>query len=307
MKTIPESQADSKLLGLYEQLKIGLGVGQVPLFFTYLGAFPEYLEYITDQIVANTTDSGFKKLVSQMGTDISTLTHEMLSHSEKQNDWLSRYRNSPSFYNMKEDLQKIHTTNVTLALLFLALREAVKGWAVAAKQLSPDINTTSGRGVGINHEEKEFVLEGYPFPQAKTSFWQAEGASRIRSWTSQDDNTQSRQTKLTMETTSNLPVKKEASGIEKNLFIDYIRLNQEDFFPQVKQEQYVYLRVYVEKILLASIQLLPHKIISPINVVLELASKYKDFPDLLYLLSEHFPTYAAQRVIFSAYLVYNKK
>ena len=70
----------------------------------------------------------------------------------------------------------------------------------------------------------------------------------------------------------------------------------------MKKEEFLIMRVGVEKLLLSSLPLLPEKLISPINVFYKLTEKHKDFPDLLYLMSEHFPTIAVQKMLFSGFM-----
>lgn len=274
MKTIPEQEADESVKKQYNLLKQACGSSHVPLFFTYIGPFPKYLEYITEQIVQIVTDSRFEKLNYQMGQDISKLIHSMLKTSPEVLDWFARYQHTPSFYNLEKDLEQIYRTNITLALVFVALRESVKGWAVAAKKLPSNISEREHEK-NVQQKADAFVMDSFePF--------KTQSESIIRS------------THDTVET---------ASQIEVNLFPEYLRLQQMEYFEIVKSEAYVMLRLYIEELILATLPLLPHPLISPVNVVLELTTGYTDFPHLLYVLSEQFPTLAVQRLIFSGYVL----
>lgn len=286
MNTIPEHEADETVKKQYNLLKTAFGSAHVPLFFTYIGPFPNYLTYITEQIVRITHDTRFEKLNMELGQDINRLIHTMLPLSPEVLDLYARYQHTPSFYNLERDLWQVYKTNIRLALLFVALRESVKGWAVAAKQLPKHAGATELREKMKEEDASHvFVLQGYEAMQNTYKSAQDDRKANEIISTRSDENIQER------------------DGIEVNLFPQYLRLQQEEFFSVVKTEQYVYLRVYIEELLLASLPHLPHPLVSPINVVLELTSEYKNFPDLLYLVSEHFPTLAVQRLIFSGYVL----
>jgi len=70
----------------------------------------------------------------------------------------------------------------------------------------------------------------------------------------------------------------------------------------LKKEEYVFIRLEIEKIILRFLSLLPELIVSPVNLVIEMTKKYENYPELLYLLSEHFPTTVVQRLIFNGYI-----
>ena len=93
-----------------------------------------------------------------------------------------------------------------------------------------------------------------------------------------------------------------SSPIQKDLLREYLSLCRNDFTLHMMDEEFVILRLGVEKMILSSLDSLPSVIHSPINTVLKLTTKYPNFPELLYLLSEHFPTCAVQRLLFSAYM-----
>jgi hypothetical protein len=70
----------------------------------------------------------------------------------------------------------------------------------------------------------------------------------------------------------------------------------------MRKEEYVFIRLEIEKIILRFLTLLPELIVSPVNLVIDMIKKYKNYPELLYLLSEHFPTTVVQRLMFSGYM-----
>ena len=91
-------------------------------------------------------------------------------------------------------------------------------------------------------------------------------------------------------------------ALEKDMLPEYLFLCRRDFLQILKKSDFWFLRIDAEKKILSELAILPQLIFSPINVILRLIGQRGDYPDLLYLLSEHFPTYAIQRMMFSGYI-----
>src|SRR3990167_9770000 len=130
-----ENQANDEVKKDYLKIKQALDLPYLPLFFTYIGAFPNYLNYLTDQLTVVLEHPEFSRLIGELNERIYSLLKSGLFKTEEIDDWLNRYKNSPSFYNFQKDLEKIFAVNIKLAFIFIALREALKGWVMAAKQL----------------------------------------------------------------------------------------------------------------------------------------------------------------------------
>ena len=266
-----ENQANDEVKKDYLKIKQALDLPYLPLFFTYIGAFPNYLNYLTDQLTVVLEHPEFSRLIGELNERIYSLLKSGLFKTEEIDDWLNRYKNSPSFYNFQKDLEKIFAVNIILAFIFIALREALKGWAIAAKQL-PSVNTfyTAKKSVG---DDKNFIYEDF-----KTLTLTSKSGPVSNS------------------------IQKQSFAIEKDLLPRYIFLCQQEFNQQLKKEEFLIMRVGIEKLLLSSLPLIPAKIQSPINVFFGLTEKYKDFPDLLYLICEYFPTIAVQKMLFSGFM-----
>lgn len=130
-----ENQVSDEIKPIYEAIKLSLNVKRIPLFFAYMGAFPEYLTYISNQLTENLKNPAFNSLSNQIGDEMIDLMKAQFVPSAEVAEWYARYGNTPSFYYFQQDTDHIFRTNVKLALIFVALREAVKGWAVAAKKI----------------------------------------------------------------------------------------------------------------------------------------------------------------------------
>ena len=95
----------------------------------------------------------------------------------------------------------------------------------------------------------------------------------------------------------------EKQGLSVEVLPIYLKRMKQEYEFLSKTERFLYFRVEMEKTVVAKLNLLPQKIESPINVVLELTQKYPGFSELLHLLSDQFPTTAMQRFLFSGWLL----
>jgi hypothetical protein len=278
---ISENKASEELKNCYLSLKRALNSQTLPIFFTYIGAFPEYLSYITDQLVQNLEDPSFTSLINQLNNEVVTEIHARLQKSKETVEWISLYKNSPSFYNFQKDLEGISLTNAKLACIFVTLREAVKGWAVAAKKLSESTVKREAEREGSITED-DFIFD----------------RSVIESYRAIED----KQDRLSA-IKENYLARRSEGAIEKDILPDYLRISSSDFRQQMKYDYFWTLRVSLEEKVLSVLAMMPHLVFSPYNVIVGLTQKYENFYELLYLLSEQFPTLAMQRLMFSGYMM----
>jgi hypothetical protein len=215
---------------------------------------------------------------------------QSLSSKEKK-EWLNLYSNSPSFFYFKENLQTIFNTNIRLCLIFIALREAVKGWAVAARQLKESNPVTA-----VSAEQGIVLAEILIYED----FMRVEP---VKGTQTENHSYNASYSESQIKPVGSEIVVSSPHGIEKNLLPDYLKICKFDYNHLLKSERFLVARVDIERMLLTYLSLFPHLIFSPINVVLKLTSQYENFPELLYLLSEHFPTFTVQRLMFSGYML----
>lgn len=273
-----EKNASSETQRLYTQIKHAVGLTSLPLFFAYLGAFPDYLNYITNQIVRNLKNDQFETLCNETKSQIKDQLEIYAPKTDEIDEWLRRYKNSPAFYHFQNDLAHIFLTNVKLVFIFLSLREALKGWAIAAKKL-PSTSKQAGGTVGTGDQDEDLVYGGF------------------------DISSQVAPKQNLMNTDKNALSVRGNFALERDLLPSYLKLCRNEFTFILKTNEFWQMRVHVEELFLHDLAILPELIFSPINIVLKLTEKYPDFPDLLYLLSEHFPTYAMQRMLFSGFML----
>lgn len=282
---VPEDKASEGLKKEYEFVKEALKSQTLPVFFTYLGAFPSYLTYIREQLTENLINPSFLKVVTELHRTFCAHVQLITPKSDETQDWLMRYSQNPSFYYFQKDLETITAINIKVACVFIGLREAVKGWAVAAKQLKSEVAILKEDEISkVNQEEFVFDTKSYLSELSKDE--------SIESGKKQELAAQSRGI-----------AHKSKNDLSVNLLPEYIKRCQLDYNRHLKREEYWTMRVQFEKNILNTLAVFPHLIYSPYNVIAKLFGDDEKFFELLYLLSQHFPTLAMQRLIFSEFLI----
>ena len=251
-----ETNASEDVKPIYEAIKKSLEVQRLPLFFSYMGAFPEYLNYIANQLTENLQNYEFKLLTEHIGNEIIDLIKPNLLPGEDVRDWFSRYGSSPSFYYFLQDTDSIFRTNVKLAFIFVALREAVKGWAIAAKKLPGQANTPKKKTSEIVKQDTFIFQDVEEIPQIVMPRSDKKSEHIVTTGSS---------TQLAM---------RESVAIEQDLLPRYLQLCKIDFYEHMKTAPFWELRIGVEKFILNALPLMPHLVFSPINVVIDLTKKY---------------------------------
>lgn len=281
MKPAVESETSEEIRAIFHSIRLALSVPSVPLFFTYLANYPLYFTTIVPDILQNLQDPKFHLLTTSVGTELTKRMKEYVPKNGEIGEWIERYQYSPSMYHMRSSLNHIHEVNMSLVFIFLALREAIKGWAIAVAKLETNVpHIKNDHVVDLQHNNDDFVYK------------EMDGVVKNYS----DVNN--------LISKHNAIIQAEKSAIEQNLYVEYLQLCQRWFSLELKKENYVYFRVQTEAAILIGLDNLPHPVVSPINRVVDLVPDQKDFMDLCYLLSEHFPTISIQRTLFSGYMCF---
>jgi len=287
MRPVSDLEASDEIRQLYTSIRLALNVPTVPLFFTYLANYPVYFTTIVPELLQNLQDEKFHALTSSVGAELSKRMKKYVPKDGEIGEWLNRYQYSPSMYHMRKSLMRVHEINTSLAFISLALREAVKGWAIAASKLdAPVSDSEKEHVVDLHHSNDDFVYKEL-IPFAKEAIFEEE----------KTENSSDVKNGNVSEI-----VRSSKSGIEQNLYVEYLHICEYWFSSELKKENYLYFRVISEKAILLGLNNLPHPIYSPINRVIDLVPTQKNFMDICLLLSEHFPTTSMQRVLFSGYM-----
>lgn len=289
---VSENTASGEVKNCYTAIKKGLGGQTLPVFFTYLGAFPEYLFYITDQLVKNLQNPTFINLVSDLQRDANSNIREQLEKSKETTNWIQTYQYAPSFYYFQTDLKTISMTNTKLACIFVALREAVKGWAIAAKKLTYQ-EKKFGEEIKDLTSEEDFIFDSNILDKYKNISWDQLAQKYLSP----------AESKKYLTLKKNYLAKSGTASLEKNLLQEYLKICTVDFKGLMKHDYFWSLRVQLEEKVLTTINNFPHLIYSPYNIIYSLTQKYDNFYELIYILSEQFPTLAMQRLMFSGYMI----
>lgn len=285
----------------YEQLCDGLNMHHVPLFFAYFGNFPAYLEYITLQLKDNLQDETFAHLIRTKEAMITELMNDAFDIPEAISEWVQKYRYTPSMYEFKYNVQSIARTSVVIALVFVALREAVKGWAVAAKR----VESTSKYGSKYDddpHENKESPndVSDDVFSRMLIQMSKEYKSGTPRQPKKEAPNQNSNEM---VHVGNNRGIAhQQERGIERDLLQDYLRLTREEFEFQKRSNLFWTLRVKIEEFLQLWIHELPHPIQSPINVTSSLIKQYPHANEFMSILIDNFPTLGVQRMMYSMYM-----
>jgi hypothetical protein len=284
IRPILEKDASEDLRKSYAVLKKAFNTQSLPLFFTYLGVFPDYFVYISDQLVKNLKDPQFQILVDQLQQTTVAQIHTFIPRSQDLQLWIERYKNNPDFYHFQKDLVHICQTNMKLACIFIAIREAVKGWAIAARKLTDQ-----------TYEKK--MEQKTAIPEEKFVFEPEELGVTFEKYSGSHNN------KNALATKAHGLEKRGSQGLSVNLLSDYLRLSQTDFQLRMKEERFWTTRVQIEKNILNTLTVFPSLIYSPFNVIARFIGDDERFYEFLYLLSENFPTLSMHRLLFSGFML----
>ena len=269
IKPLPYTDVNEKIQVVYDDIASTLEIQNVPVFFQLMANFEEYLIYIWPQIKKNIQDSQFKKLSQQIKEFTESSLNEVYEPENAILKYISNNLNSEVSRSLIEsDISKVIVLNSDLSLIFISLREAVKGWAVGAKKL----------------EDLQHHMNGYtykpkssdPVRHVKDMFFEEFSMGRINSQLANAGN-----------------------ELEISLYSKFLTLLLTEMEELVKKKEYLYKRVQLEENILDKIDQFPHIIDSSYSKVSRFAYKYPYFDELLYMLSETFPTLVVSKLTTS--------
>lgn len=255
---IPEDQARGETKQLYQEIKLTFGVANIPLIFQYFALFPTYLQYIWQQISQNIADTQYRILVGDIYQFARDAIGQIYTPSIPTQLILENLRTSAEIYELNQFVHQSSQLNASLYLLSLSLRESVKGTHLGIKKL----------GTNSTQEESIFtdVSEGYSPSQNENSNPSAPFSQSI--------------------------VAKNRGGITTSYTAKFFHCIKTEMDRLIKQEEYLSRRVELERFSVNKLFLLPHPLESSVKTIFHKTSDDPNYPELLYLLSELFPTQA---------------
>ena len=135
LKPLPEENATDFIKSVYEAVKVALQIPAVPLYFQYLGNYPEYLGYLWNILAPNIGTEGFNKAGSQIDQIAAGAISVIYTPSETAKN-LSTQIHSSEKEQILRTIAELRQLNTYMMILTIAVRESLKGVYVAAKQIS---------------------------------------------------------------------------------------------------------------------------------------------------------------------------
>lgn len=272
IKPIPEKEAKGEIGKIYLEIKRTFKTKTVPLVFQYLAAFPPYFLYFWQQAKQNLTDVNF----CQQSEAIKNFSHQAISQIYQPSSFLIYFLDELSKRPEIKELEKFieETAQVTSSLYFLSLatRESIKGIYLGIKQI----------GERVEDKEKELFSSLFEeFSQPETTNTEEKTASFERS--------------LSFSTRQITPYEK--GKIVPSFFAQFFRLMEAEVRKLQKREDYLLRRVELERFALSLLPLISYPLESSFATVVKQTKNYPQFPELIYLLSELFPTQAPLKLL----------
>lgn len=262
---IGEDKATEKVAEIYNEIKKTLKIANVPIFFRLIANFEDYLAYIWKSFKANLEDTNFIKLAQELEEfafnnicDIYLPEPEIIAYLDR------HLSEDPQIFFIRQDIKKVNKVNAKLAFIFIALREAVKGWAVGAKL----INTRAGE-VYVSRES-----------QSHTIF----DSSLKEDYIINHD--------LLMQKDFKLQNYSSKEGVVVSFYPKLVALMIDEADKMIKKADYFVWRVQFEENILAKLLNIPHPINSSYRDTIKLCQGMPFFDELIYLICDSFPSLA---------------
>jgi len=267
LKPIPEDKANAQTADIYRSVKQVLGSPAVPVIFQYLANFPSYLNCLWQQAIKNLTDLQFQQHCQAVSDFANNAICQIYLPSSATGLFLEKIEGRGEKFELSQFVAKAGKINASLYLLSLAVRESIKGRYLGIKQ------------IGEKLEEKERVI----FSDLKDGFF-----------------TDSENTSLPFASPANSQITSQTRGLTLSVFAEFFKLMEWEMETLGKKEEYLTRRVELERFTLLHLPLLPHPLDSSFTTVARQTAQDVNFPELLYLVSELFPTQAPYKVLASA-------
>lgn len=261
IKPVAENGASGEIAEIFDSIRLTLGLGNVPLVFRYLAAFPRYLSFLWDQSVKNLEDAVFCREAQESADFARLAISEIYYPSPATRLFLEKIIHRPEEYGLGKFVASTVRVNSQLYLLSLALRESLKGKYLGIKQIGEKLT---------NEETDQFhdLSEGF-FETVK-------------------------------EKPQNRPVSQNKSaGLTTSLYGEFFRFMSWEMDKLLRSEEYLARRVELEKYTLARLHLLPHPLESSLTSMMRETSHEPNFPELIYLIGDLFPTQMPYKLMAS--------
>lgn len=256
---IPEGHESNEITPVYTAIKQVLRAPHVPLIFQYLAVFPTYLSYMWKQVEKNIADPLF---LDQTHSIRQFGDHAMgqIYHPSKKIAFL--VDTIDTMHQKETILSSVDNLSRVTSILYLvsiAIRESFKGIQLGLKQIG--VHTIDSEREIFSDFSADLSLEHV----------NTQGGDRNLSHTSQ--------------------------SLTTSYFAPFLREIESEMKELLKRETYLHRRVALEKFALSKLNLLREPIDSSFRTVSQMASSQKAFPELIYILSDLFPTQTPHKLL----------
>lgn len=270
IKPITEKEADEKTSLLYTDIKNTLHVTTVPIVFQYIAPFPIYFDYLWQQARRNLLDNFFQKMVGEIAYFSQEAINQIFYPSNASILLLEKIINRPEQTALRSFVTGNINVHASLYLLSLAIREGIKGKFLGIKQI----------GEKLEKEESEAftnIAEGFPSENI---------SDKRKSLPNLDNKNRSLQHAAT-------------NTIATTWYSEFFKLMDLEMQSMLKREEYLTRRVELERFALSKLYLLTYPLESSLATVIKQCSMQKNFPELIYLVAEVFPTQSPYKLMAS--------
>jgi len=270
LKPIPENKATEEITRIYKSIKQTFGLANIPLIFQYLAVFPNYLDFIWQQAQQNLSNQEFKNQAAEIEKFAQTAIGSFYTPQPLTKLFLEKIEGRAEKFELEKFVATVSAMNASLFLLSLAIRESLKGRYLGIKQIGERL---SEKEKTVFSDISEGFFDGGDQDKRNTSIGVSSGKEVI-----------------------NRP----KQSITVSLFTQFFDCLDKEMKRLIKEEKYLTRRVELERFALSRLHLIPHPLDSSITAIFRQAYDHPQFPELVYLVSDLFPTQTPYKLMASA-------
>lgn len=271
IRPVLEKDASEKVTATYEDIKKTFGIHFVPLLFQYIAGYEEYFLYSWGKIKTNLQSDYYRKSVEDIIHQARKSIHEIYHESHTLSSFIAHMQPAEK-HTIQATVDQLELLNATLLVLTIGLREGVKG-VVIGQQILP-------QSAGKYEEDifDQFINQKIMHENLKAQEKNVAPANKMLA---------------PLFGSSNLVVSQYPA------FFAQIAVEMENL---IKKESYLRERVLMEQQALLKALNLQYPLGCSYAEIAQFAGKKPYFSELLYILSETFPT-TFPRLVFTSSLM----
>ncbi len=269
IRPISEDQANQQVAAIYQDIKQTFGVEVVPLLFQYLAGFEEYFLYVWEKIKRNVESSYFADAIAEITLFAEETIPEVYIPSMTMRQFRLQLPET-EVHQLLETIEGLQKINAQLLLLTLGMREGLKGVHIGREFL---LQQTSGE---VYDEVFDQFINSKIMRENLYQQKELEGASKM------------------------LAPLFGSQALQITHYPDFFGKVAEEMYELIKTELYLSTRVGLERIGVMMVDHLSHPLGTSYQEIATFAGKKAYFHELLYILSETFPTNFPRLVLTTA-------